>query len=117
MFTFLKTILKALFPPKPEPEFPHVRRIIESKIYDTETAHLLAENRNFSYTAEGTLWERLYITSNAKYFTVSGWMGWFSARNASVIPVDLDKARAFFEGASKQFVDYESALGIEPEEA
>ena len=94
-----------------------MRDVIDGKLYNTETATLLASDRYW----DGHNWDRhgrnqyLYRTKKGNYFlhTTSMWEGSFD----NILPLNKEEAKAAFERLPEQEMTWEDAFGEIPEEA
>jgi len=94
-----------------------MKQIIEGKLYDTETATLLASDRYW----DGHNWERhgrntyLYRTRKGNFFLhkTTLWQG----ERDSIQAISEEEARHFYEQLPERAVEYVEAFGTEPEEA
>jgi len=94
-----------------------MKAIIERKMYDTETADLVAsddywDGRNTTRNGRNRY---LYKTKKGNFFAhhVTHWQGELDSIN----PLDKDEAIDLFESLPEKSMDYKEAFGIDPEEA
>lgn len=94
-----------------------MRRIINGKVYDTETADLVASDRywdghNFERHGRNTY---LYKTKKGNFFLhrTTLWQGELD----TIEPVTVEEAKYWYEQLPKQEMDYGQAFGVRPEEA
>jgi len=92
------------------------RKIIDGKVYDTETATLVADNEywdgsNFERQGRNT---HLYLSPRGRFFLVysSCWQG----EMVHLELLSLSEAKEKYEYLSKQSLTYAEAFGEEPEE-
>ena len=94
-----------------------MRQIIDRKVYDTDTATLLADNKYW----DGSNWERrgrnqfLYKTAKDNFFTMSTtqWQG----ESSCLQRVTRDEAMDLYESLREQRVEWAEAFGEVEEEA
>lgn len=94
-----------------------MRDIIGGKVYDTETADLVASDHYW----DGSNWERngrnyfLYKTRKGAFFLhhTTLWQG----ERASITPLSEEDARTYYETLPEREMSYEDAFGVAPEEA
>ena len=94
-----------------------MKQIIDRKVYDTETATLIASNRfwdgsNFERSGRNTY---LYKTTKGSFFSyhTTQWQG----ERDSIEALTVDEAKSLYEDLPEHEADYESAFGEKPEEA
>ena len=94
-----------------------MKQIINGKLYNTETADLVADNEfsdgnnRFSH---GTA-SYLYKTKKGNFFTqyVTLWQG----DHDNISPISLEDAKKIYEDLHNHYMEYEEAFGEKPEEA
>lgn len=94
-----------------------MKQIIDRKVYDTETATLIASNRfwdgsNFERGGRNTY---LYKTPNGRYFAhhTTQWQG----ERDSIEAMTTEEAKKLYEELPEHDLDFEAAFGEKPEEA
>lgn len=101
-----------------------MRKIINGKAYDTETAHLVGENDNNDASDSNRIIEKLYRKKTGEYF-LYGWGGAFtrycehiSSREFSsgdrFTPLSVEQARKFAE-QSLTATEYEAEFSVAEE--
>ena len=94
-----------------------MRAVIDGKLYNTETATLLASDQYW----DGHNWDRhgrnqyLYVTKKGNYFThnTTKWTGEWDR----LIPLDKEEAKSLYEKLPEQEMSWEQAFDEIPEEA
>ena len=94
-----------------------MQQIIDGKMYDTETADLVASDNYW----DGSNWDRhgrntfLYKTKRGAFFVhhTTRWQG----ERDSIQAIDVDGAKALYEQLPEHDMDYAEAFGVAPEEA
>lgn len=94
-----------------------MKQVIDGKVYDTETATIIASDRYW----DGSNWERhgrntyLYKTQKGNFFAyhTTQWQGEMN----SIEALTVDEAKTLYERLPEADVDYEEAFGEKPEEA
>lgn len=94
-----------------------MKKIINGKLYNTETADLVASDRYW----DGNNWERhgrnifLYKTKKGSFFLhyTTLWQG----EREQIEPISPGEAKEWYERLPVQETGYKEAFGIEPEEA
>lgn len=94
-----------------------MKQIIDRKVYDTETATLIASNRywdgsNFERNGRNTY---LYKTAKGNYFAhhTTQWQG----ESDTIEALTVDEAKDLYEDLREHDQDFEAAFGEKPEEA
>lgn len=93
-----------------------MKQIINGKLYDTETADIVASDHYW----DGSNWDRkgrnefLYKTKKGQYFIyrTTRWQG----ERDSITLVTKEEAMAAYETLPEHDMDYEAAFGVAPEE-
>lgn len=94
-----------------------MKQIIDRKVYDTQTATLIASDRYW----DGSNFERhgrntyLYKTSKGNFFSyhTTQWQG----ERDTIEALTVDQAKDLFEELPEHDEDFETAFGEKPEEA
>lgn len=94
-----------------------MKQIIESRIYDTEKAQLVAHNHFF----DGSNWDRdgrntyLYKTKKGAFFLhhTTRWQG----ERDHITTCTEPEAREYYERLPEQELSYKESFGEDPEEA
>lgn len=94
-----------------------MRQIIDSKLYDTDKAQLVAHNRYW----DGRNWDRngrstyLYKTAKGNFFLyhTTRWQG----ERDYIEPISRGEAKVWYEELPEHELSYEQAFGETPEEA
>lgn len=92
-----------------------MQQIIDSKVYDTDTATLITSDRYW----DGSNWERhgrntyLYKTPNGRFFAhhTTCWQG----ERDHIEPLTLEDAKRLYEQLPEYALDFEAAFGEKPE--
>jgi hypothetical protein len=88
-----------------------MKKVLDGKLYDTETATLLADDQYATSASDrfnrgrATL---LYRTPNGRYFVLHETI-WEKERD-TILSLDPDEARELFESLPNENVDYEVAF-------
>jgi hypothetical protein len=93
-----------------------MKQIIDGKLYDTDTATLLASNRywdghNFERQGRNTY---LYKTSKGNFFLHNTTM--WEGEHDTIEVIDESAAKEMYENLYEKEVEYQEAFGVEPEE-
>lgn len=94
-----------------------MKQIIEGKLYNTETASLVASDRYW----DGHNYERrgrniyLYKTKKGNFFVyhTTLWQGELD----SIEAISLEEAKGYYETLTEHGMEYKEAFGEDPEEA
>lgn len=94
-----------------------MREIINGKVYDTEKATLVADDRYW----DGRNWDRrgrntyLYRTPKGQFFLfrTTQWQG----ERSSIEPISREEAKEWYEQLPEKHLGYEEVFGEVPEEA
>jgi hypothetical protein len=94
-----------------------MKQIIDGKMYNTDTAELVADNEfndgnnRFSH---GTA-SYLYKTKKGNFFTqyLTQWQG----DHDNISPINVEQAKQTYEDLRNHNMEYEEAFGEKPEEA
>jgi len=94
-----------------------MKSIIDRKLYDTETADLVAsddfwDGRNITRNGRNTY---LYKTEKGNFFShhTTRWQGEIDR----IVPLSVDEAMDLYEQLPEKAMDYKDAFGIDPEPA
>lgn len=94
-----------------------MKQIIDRKVYDTETATLIAsdcywDGSNFERNGRNTY---LYKTPNGRYFVhhTTQWQG----ERDNIEAMTTEEAKNMYEELPEHEQDYQAAFGEKPEEA
>jgi hypothetical protein len=94
-----------------------MKQIVNKKVYDTETANLVADDRYW----DGSNYDRngrnnyLFKTSKGEFFTYhqTCWQG----ERDRIEPVNKDVAMELYETLPEQSMSYQDAFNVIPEQA
>ena len=94
-----------------------MRIVVERKLYDTETAELVADNEfaNGSNRLNTGRASNLYRTRKGNFFSFheTCWQG----EHNSIHPLMVDEAKDMYESLPNHSMSWEQAFGEPPEEA
>lgn len=94
-----------------------MKQIINGKMYNTDTADLVADNEfndGNNRFSDGTA-SYLYKTKKGNFFTqyLTQWQGDYD----NISPINVEQAKQIYEDLQNHHMEYEEAFGVKPEEA
>jgi hypothetical protein len=95
----------------------NMKQIVGGKMYNTETATLLASDHYWdghNFQRDG-INQYLYKTAKGNYFVLRTTV--FQGQVDTIVPSSKGEAMELYESLREQEVDYAEAFDIEPEEA
>lgn len=94
-----------------------MKQIIDSKLYNTETAELVADNefQNGSNRLNTGSASHLFKTKKGAFFLFHETI--WDGQHSSISPLSESEAKDTYEHLHNHKMEYEEAFGVKPEEA